>query len=86
MSNSEMEMEMQRLRASLERAFEENRKLERINSEMEDAQTQARKIMRQHVWSQAWFSTASAANCTKVESATRYADVCLEEFNERFGY
>lgn len=38
----------------------------------------------EEIWLQAWTSTANAANCNRSETATNYADICLERFKERF--
>ena len=40
--------------------------------------------VRQQVWVEAWTKTAQSSSCTKVHIATKYADVCLEEFDKRF--
>lgn len=40
--------------------------------------------VRESVWLEAWCATASATNCTNVDSPTRYADECLSKFDERF--
>jgi hypothetical protein len=40
-------------------------------------------IDRREVWAGAWFAVASGWN-SKAADATRYADTCLKEFDERF--
>lgn len=36
------------------------------------------------VWLRAWCAVAGAVNCHEVEAANRWADQCLNAFNERF--
>jgi hypothetical protein len=40
-------------------------------------------MRRDDVWARAWCAVASGWN-TKAPDATRYADICLKEFDERF--
>ena len=40
---------------------------------------------RRQVWSNAWSLTANANDCKSPDTATRYADACLREFDKRFG-
>jgi hypothetical protein len=40
-------------------------------------------VRREEVWARAWAAVASGWN-TKAPDATRYADICLKEFDERF--
>lgn len=39
---------------------------------------------RRQCWIDAWCATASAWNCKDPESATRWADKALKEFDNRF--
>jgi len=39
---------------------------------------------RREAWVTTWALTASAANCTKPDQATKYADKMLEEYDKRF--
>lgn len=39
---------------------------------------------RKRLWANAWVHTASATNCTQTETATKWADKALDEFDKRF--
>lgn len=36
------------------------------------------------VWVQVWIAVASSSNSTHSDSATRWADKCVEEYKKRF--
>ena len=40
--------------------------------------------VRKKLWCDAWVSTANANDCKSTDSATRWADAALEEFDARF--
>ena len=42
------------------------------------------KITREEVWINAWCVVANAINCETSETATKWADKCLIEFDKRF--
>jgi hypothetical protein len=42
------------------------------------------KITREEVWVKAWASCANAVTCSETKTATKWADVCLAAFDERF--
>ena len=42
------------------------------------------EIRRQQVWLEAWVRTAQSSSCLYENTATKYADNCLEEFDKRF--
>jgi hypothetical protein len=44
----------------------------------------AHKKQRKELWVSAWINTANAANCSATETATKWADKALEEFDKRF--
>ena len=38
----------------------------------------------QDVWIKAWCDVARSDNCTSMDSPTKWADTCLEDFKKRF--
>ena len=42
------------------------------------------QLMRRNLWTQVWSLTANANDCKEASTATTYADIALEEFDERF--
>ena len=42
------------------------------------------KITREEVWINAWCALANTWNCETSETATKWADKCLIEFDKRF--
>lgn len=41
----------------------------------------------QQVWLEAWVRTAQSDSCVKLETPTKYADKCVDDFRQRFeGY
>lgn len=42
------------------------------------------KLTDQEVWVRAWSGVASAPNCYSPDSATKWADKCLEAYKHRF--
>lgn len=44
-----------------------------------DFETQCKQV-----WVEAWVRTAQSETCVSPNTATKYADVCLEEFKKRF--
>lgn len=41
-------------------------------------------IQCKQVWVEAWVKTAQSDSCVRLETPTRYADECLEQFKKRF--
>lgn len=40
--------------------------------------------LRKKLWVNAWVNVAAAATCTDPKAATRWADIALNDFDERF--
>ncbi len=41
-------------------------------------------LIRMNLWKDAWVSTANSSSCRLTETATKYADIALTEFDIRF--
>lgn len=41
-------------------------------------------MTEQEVWLRAWCATISASNCLSTGTATKAADICLDEYKDRF--
>lgn len=42
------------------------------------------RAIRENVWLTAWVHVASANDCKEPAAATKWADICLQRFDERF--
>ena len=43
------------------------------------------QIERRRIWVEAWTNTARSSNCVDIATPTKFADVCLANFDARFG-
>ncbi len=46
----------------------------------------AHELKRREVWVAAWTATAQASNCSSSNVATRWADECLKQYDDRFKF